>query len=328
MPSLPITLISSLVLTFLLVQMWLTDRRHGPIVALLAICALQGLIISLAQHYLVPGVGVLQPIVATTIPPMAWVAFQATAVRRFRKRDLLSFAPTAIAILSLFVFPDILDILIPALFVGFGGLLLWQSMQGSDALPRMRIEAGDLPGRIWQIIGVALILSAFTDVLIVGMQVSGVGHLRVWVISIYSSLMLLVIGGLSLSGALTNAPIEGEETRTPEISEKDTQIVARLDDLLTTEELYLNPDLTLSQLSCKLRIPAKQLSGAINRVKGENVSRTINALRIQAAQKALLSGESVTNAMLGSGFNTKSNFNREFLRVTGKSPREWFEAQA
>jgi AraC-like DNA-binding protein len=31
--------------------------------------------------------------------------------------------------------------------------------------------------------------------------------------------------------------------------------------------------------------------------------------------------------MLESGFNTKSNFNREFLRVVGKSPSEWLAGQ-
>ena len=34
----------------------------------------------------------------------------------------------------------------------------------------------------------------------------------------------------------------------------------------------------------------------------------------------MLEGETVTNAMLLSGFNTKSNFNREFLRVVGEAP--------
>lgn len=37
------------------------------------------------------------------------------------------------------------------------------------------------------------------------------------------------------------------------------------------------------------------------------------------AQTVLLGGESVTEAMLASGFNTRSNFNREFLRVAGGS---------
>lgn len=31
----------------------------------------------------------------------------------------------------------------------------------------------------------------------------------------------------------------------------------------------------------------------------------------------------VTTAMLESGFQTKSNFNREFRRVTGQSPANW-----
>jgi AraC-like DNA-binding protein len=37
----------------------------------------------------------------------------------------------------------------------------------------------------------------------------------------------------------------------------------------------------------------------------------------------MIAGQSMTEAMLGSGFNTKSNFNREFLRVTNHSPTDW-----
>ncbi|MDO7556654.1 MAG: helix-turn-helix domain-containing protein [Loktanella sp.] len=71
----------------------------------------------------------------------------------------------------------------------------------------------------------------------------------------------------------------------------------------------------------------KQLSEAINKVTGENVSRYINAARINEAKAVLSSGENVTSAMLSSGFNTKSNFNREFLRVAGVSPSEWLRAR-
>ncbi|AKS47005.1 transcriptional regulator, AraC family [Octadecabacter temperatus] len=328
MPSLPIPLISSLVLGFLLLRMWLVDRRHGPLVLLLALCAVQGVIISMAQHYRVPGTLVLQPIIATFVPAMAWVAFQTTAVRNFQRSDLVHMAGPLLAVGALVTQPYLLDTLIPALFVGYGIAILWRSLKGADALPRLRLDAGDLPGRIWTIIGVALIGSAFTDVLIVAVQILGAAHLQPWIISIYSSAMLLVIGALSLSGALENAPSEEDETPEQEITELDTQIVARLDKLMAGEQLYLNPDLTLSRLSRRLIIPVKQLSTAINKVTGENVSRYINAARIKAAQDALVAGESVTNAMLASGFNTKSNFNREFLRVVGVAPSDWRSGQA
>ena len=195
-------------------------------------------------------------------------------------------------------------------------------------MPRMRLEAGDLPSQVWQVIGAALIGSAFSDVLIVAAQMLDAAYLQPWIISLYSSLMLLIIGGLSLSSALVTAPEENEETPSETVvSDHDVQIVERLNAMMHQQKLYLNPDLTLSQLSRKVVIPVKQLSGAINRVTGENVSRYINAARIGAAQEALKAGENVTNAMLSSGFNTKSNFNREFLRVAGQNPSDWLESQ-
>lgn len=42
---------------------------------------------------------------------------------------------------------------------------------------------------------------------------------------------------------------------------------------------------------------------------------------------APLAAESVTNAMLSSGFITKPNFNREFLRITGESPSAWLDTK-
>ena len=144
-----------------------------------------------------------------------------------------------------------------------------------------------------------------------------------WIISINSSVMLLLIGMLSLSNALDGDDSASEEPEAPEASEQDAEIVARLDALMEAERLYLDPDLTLTRLARRLIVPVKQVSAAINKVTGENVSRYINAARIKAAQEALAAGESVTNAMLASGFNTKSNFNREFLRVTGQAPSEW-----
>jgi AraC-like DNA-binding protein len=99
--------------------------------------------------------------------------------------------------------------------------------------------------------------------------------------------------------------------------------MARLNRLLAEEQLYLDPGLTLARLAKRLHVPAKRLSAAINQAAGENVSRFINGFRIRRACERLEAGDNVTTAMLESGFNAKSNFNREFLRVTGSTPSAW-----
>ena len=104
--------------------------------------------------------------------------------------------------------------------------------------------------------------------------------------------------------------------------------MARLDALVAEGALYLDADLTLERLSLRLLVPATRLSTAINRTTSENVSRYVNGFRIRHACARLTAGESVTAAMLDSGFNTKSNFNREFLRVTGMAPGAWQAAHA
>ena len=56
---------------------------------------------------------------------------------------------------------------------------------------------------------------------------------------------------------------------------------------------------------------------------GENVSRYVNRAHVAEAQRALKTGQSVTQSMFSAGFQTKSNLNREFLRMTGQMPNAW-----
>ncbi|MEO1679251.1 MAG: AraC family transcriptional regulator [Pseudomonadota bacterium] len=327
MPSLPIPLVGALILCFLLARMWFVEGNRGPLAGLLALCAVQSLIISLVQHYGLSLMFPLQVLMATVIPPAAWLCFQVTAVRSFGQLDLVHLAPPILGIMGLFWVPVLLDLLIPALFLGYGAAILWHVSKGSDGLPRLRLENGETPGRIWLIIGAALMLSGLSDVLIAVAQAAGAPQYRPWIITVFSSGMLLVVGGLSLSDALGAETHEADIAAPPTVGAEEVDIMARLDALMSEQRPYLNPDLTLAQLARRMRVPVKQLSGAINRVTGENVSRYINAARVAAAQVALRRGESVTNAMLSSGFNTKSNFNREFLRVCGQSPSAWVQAQ-
>ncbi|MDT3640673.1 AraC family transcriptional regulator [Cronobacter sakazakii] len=104
---------------------------------------------------------------------------------------------------------------------------------------------------------------------------------------------------------------------------------AQLEETLRARSLYLSPDLTLDLLARKTGTPARHISRAVNATRGCNVSQWINSFRIAHAQQLLRQTASpVTEVMLASGFNTKSNFNREFSRIVGMSPVEYRRAAA
>ena len=84
---------------------------------------------------------------------------------------------------------------------------------------------------------------------------------------------------------------------------------------------------TLTQGKGELPPVPPRKKGQRGRVTGANVSRYGNGFRVEDACERLMAGEAVTNAMLSSDFNTRSNFNHEFRRITGKSPVDWREAE-
>jgi AraC-like DNA-binding protein len=136
-----------------------------------------------------------------------------------------------------------------------------------------------------------------------------------------------MIGLTTLVAAGAKAfPEPAQEPVQTSCAEQDRDVLNRVERLLADHKLYLDDNLTLSRLARRAGLPARQISGAINRMAGKNVSQYINDHRIAEACRLLLRPEvSVTTAMLDSGFQTKSNFNREFRRVTSLNPATWRE---
>ncbi len=325
LPSLPIPMIGALILGFLCLSLMRAQARITPLIVFVAFCAVQSALIALVMHYGFAQLRLLQPILAACIAPLAWIALRQTGLER-RGALWAHLAAPVFAIFAVIFQPYALDAFIPLLYFAYGGAILYAVSGGGDALPRLRIESGDASGRIWRWIGLALIASGVSDLSIIAVIIAGKPELHAWIVAFSSSGMLLLMGALSLSHSLSDMPERsgGQSDADPiEASAEDTQIIARLEALMDEGQLYLDPDLTLTRLARRLGLPVKTLSSAINRVTGANVSRYINARRIKAACAALDQGESVTEAMLSAGFNTKSNFNREFLRITGKTPRQY-----
>ncbi len=325
MPMLPIPAFVALVLGYLAARTLLSGGRP-LLIAFLAACALQSLLVTLVGGY---GIGWLRPILpvsATIIPPLAWITFQDALVTRLPLRSIAfhGAAPAFTLFCRIFA-PETTDFIVPIVFAGYGIAILAQ-LRGASDMPLARLEAGSVPTVIWQVLGWALIISATSDVLIAVAFVTGYESWTGWMITISSSLALLLLGLLSGNPLASGAGDDEADAATPppqETSKEDIEIIATLEAFLVREPMHLDPNLTLSRLARRLHLPEKRLSMAVNRATGANVSRYINTWRIRHACKLMEDGANVTTAMLESGFNTKSNFNREFLRETGVPPSQW-----
>jgi len=108
-----------------------------------------------------------------------------------------------------------------------------------------------------------------------------------------------------------------------QIEEYKIQLLA----LLSTEKPFLNPQVSLSDLSEKLSLSTKHLSQVINQSFNKSFFDFINAYRIQEVQQILKESRdeklTVLEVMYEAGFNSKSSFNTAFKKETGQTPTEY-----
>lgn len=336
MIALPVPMIVALLLGFVFVRAVISDRMPGMLAALLLTCAVQSMLVSIVHYYGMSELRMIQPITAAIIPALTWVAFLDSSIRaHFRRMDCIHFGVPVIMAVVVTLAPVLIDPLLAGIFAGYGSAILLALHRQGDDLANTPLGAGHVPALIWRVIAVALIISAISDALITATLNYGLPDAPGIILSVFSSLALLTIGFLALSPDI--AMRRPENSGTPAAETSDTSpvpspaqsnipvqtIMAELETLVVERQLYLDADLTLARLARRLGYPLKQVSTAINAVTGENVSRYINKFRVDHACGELAKGETVTTAMLASGFNTKSNFNREFLRITGETPSQW-----
>lgn len=339
----PLPFVVALVLVFLLAQM--TWRQGSVVLAnrhfrvLLGGYALLSVLVGLRWGYGVKTLLPLQATLAAALAAWAWCCYRSLVMAAPASRWPWLHALPAVAVLLLFIFwPYGVDAAVVLAYAGYG-LALWQlARRGPDALGLARLDEALLAHRALRATAFLLLLSALADVFIAwDIQASGGSHSATLVGT--GQLLVLLLCGYAASVAADSLPEPAAEAvvepvadipnapDTPEPLEDGQKTVDSLRALLQQDPLYLEPDLNLLRLARKSGIPARQISAAINRVEGKNVSQFINDLRVQHVCGLLRDTEqTVADAMLAGGFQTKSNFQREFRRVTGSTPQLWRQA--
>lgn len=326
MPSVPLPFVVALLLAIMLVRLLRRDppRADRWMVAMIAAYAAQSVLLGLHWGYGLVAVQPMQAVLAAAIPPLSWLGFRSFAMRE-RAAGAHLLPPFLVAAFWLFA-PALIDPTLELLFLGYGVALLRLARRGTDALAHVTLDGAVSVLRALQATGGMLIASAAIDWAIALDLARGQGH-RAGLISGLANLVPVALLGWAavIAGESAPAPALAEPVpKAPAPDPGDGEIMAGLDALMRDRRLYHDPNLSLDRLARRMGLPARSLSAAINRSRGQNVSQYVNAHRVADACHLLTGTKTpVTRILLDVGFQTKSNFNREFLRIEGVSPSAW-----
>ncbi|NRF71624.1 helix-turn-helix transcriptional regulator [Aquincola sp. S2] len=256
------------------------------------------------------------------VPPLAWVAAGSLLLTGLMRTSLLPGAAQAV--------PK----LVAAGFVLLALWRLWATRSGDLVASRRKLR-GWLLGYIG-LHGLA--------VLMVELQLQGTAA-PAWLDSLNVAVILagLLVGAACLTGADTRAldtlfgteasaqdkPAPAMEPRA-EADGTDAHLLQRLEQLMTVDCLYRDPELTLAGLAQRLGLPEYRLRELINRQLGyRNFAAFINEHRLLEVEQRLADPacdrRPILTLALEAGFGSIGPFNRSFKDRQGITPRAFRE---
>jgi len=157
-----------------------------------------------------------------------------------------------------------------------------------------------------------------------------------------SSALVVTMGGLFIVAAFVGLGAMGQNsvfawltekppvrTAKPPISpdEESRAFTTTVVQTIAAPQNYGDEDLTITKLAKRMGVPARKVSEAINRDLSCSFSELLSRERIKAAKKLMETsdgrGMSIIDVAFEVGFRSKSNFNKEFKKITGCTPSEY-----
>ncbi len=337
MPMIPLSFVLAATLGFFLVNE--IRRRDEPnrsplFIVFLMIVIGQSILIGLRFGYGMEWLGRIQPCLSALIAPLAYLSFKNPDFDRTRPLSLAIHAlPLVFAVFTTLFARNFIDLsqgmftliyAVGLIILGRKGVvgISWSNLSWADNLLRT----------LWLTVCL-LLLSGLTDLLIAkDFWYSGGAH------TAQLAGKAISIGILCIWGAAVCVYLLMRHTQRRNLNEfenkherdlEHAKVLNKLEDLMSEQKVYLNPNLNLNHIARKTGIPARQVSIAVNKKSGQSVSQYVNNLRLQHASELLLKSDMpITWVMLETGFNTKSNFNRAFKVFSGMSPSAWRKQSA
>lgn len=345
MINLPLPLVVSFALIGMaLFVLWRhkNDRLNVPFLILILVAALQTFLVGLRWGFDVRPVAILIPPISAMVPSLVYCGI-ATLVRQDLKPriQVAVHSVGVLAIIALMVLmPAAVDLALIGLCSGYAFAILLLMRAGSDALYLESFESVGFVYRSIVFAALSLLFYATLDAVVYFEITASSRDNATWIIAV-GNISLLVIMAVAIANISQPAPmIEAADAKpVPVLAVDDPlveaneiayhpeeleKVVTDIETLLVTKKLFRDVGLNLDRLARRLGVPARLVSVAVNQRRNRNVSQFVNEFRLaEACSQLRTTDQSVTDVMFNVGFQTKSNFNREFRRVTGMTPIQW-----
>lgn len=343
--TIPLPLAAALLAGIVAVRVILVNRSfnwsNGLIAVFFALLGIQSILTSIrfspaVKSTLLP----VQPVLAMLICPIAFLAFRAlrgSGEGRLSKLNLLHAVPAVLMAVILgfdFRLPVPIDSLIWISFLIYNILLFLEFREGPDSFERFGTEAVQalVTARIATMCLLAIILTY--DVIIFL-------NLKYWdgvytkeFLAMGSLLLIIVSAAVLLFPNTFPVPLAAKNLHPPgsagqlataqSATVEDSKVYEDLERLMQTKQPFLDPNINITKLARQLKVPARSVSNAVNRITAQNFSQYVNRHRVLTACSLLSDTKMpITEIMFEAGFQTKSTFNREFLVAAGKSPSDY-----
>ena len=149
----------------------------------------------------------------------------------------------------------------------------------------------------------------------------------VWTISVWG---LRQVPGLAVEVAATKAmeQVGPKYEKSALGDEQLAQLANKIETVMRDEQLYRDPNLSLSVLAKQISARPNYVSQTLNTNLGANFFDYVNTWRVKEAQTLLTSSsDTVLDIAFAVGFNTRSSFYTAFKRYAGTTPSAWRKTQ-